>query len=296
MSHSRTSSLMWDTSNVRGLLVFLYGLTPLDLSLVIVLLKSRQPLSLEQIAAQAMREKSTVFRSLQKLVLHRICMKEVRNLKEGGYYHVYAMNDIQKIKETTREKLEQLRHNIDDALRRFENDLNEMANPTSVRVLIAEDEPGIAQTYRIALESKGHAVTLTDNGEDCLTEYRQAAAKSDRETPDRLPFDVVILDYRMPKKDGLGVAKEIFSINPSQRIIFASAYLKDVLLESLSGLGQVVELLHKPFDLDVLTNTVEDTSMKDKMERMIHVIEPLKNNLTENQVTELFKLMTERKK
>jgi CheY-like chemotaxis protein len=223
-------------------------------------------------------------------------MKEVRNLKEGGYYHVYTINDIQKIKETTREKLEQLRHNIDDALKRFENDLNEMANPTSVRVLIAEDEPGIAQTYRIALESKGHVVTLTDNGEDCLTEYRQAAAKSDGKTLDRLPFDVVILDYRMPKKDGLGVAKEIFSINPGQRIIFASAYLKDVLVESLSSLGQVVELLHKPFDLDTLTNAVEDTNMKDKMERMIHVIEPLKNNLSENQVTELFKLMTERKK
>jgi predicted transcriptional regulator/CheY-like chemotaxis protein len=287
---------MWDTSNVRGLLVFLYGLTPLDLNLVVILLKSRQPQSLEQISVEAMREKSTVFRSLQKLVLHRICMKEVRNLKEGGYYHVYAMNDIQKIKETTREKLEQLRHNIDDALRRFENDLNEMANPTSIRVLIAEDEPGIAQTYRIALESKGHVVTLTDNGEDCLAEYRKTAAKSDRKTPDRLPFDVVILDYRMPKKDGLAVAKEIFAINPSQRIIFASAYLKDVLLESLSSLGHVVELLHKPFDLDVLTNTVEDTSMKDKMERMIHVIEPLKNNLSENQVTELFRLMTERKK
>lgn len=296
MSHNRTSSIMLDTSTVRDLLVFLYGLTPLDLNLVVILLKSRQPLSLERIAAEAMREKSTVFRSLQKLVLHRICMKEVRNLKEGGYYHVYAMNDIQKIKETTREKLEQLRHNIDDALRRFENDLNEMANPTSVRILIAEDEPGIAETYRIALESKGHVVTLTDNGEDCLAEYWQAAAKSDGKTPDRLPFDVVILDYRMPKKDGLGVAKEIFSINPNQRIIFASAYLKDVLLESLSSLGQVVELLHKPFDLDVLTNTVEDTSMKDKMERMIHVIEPLKNNLSEKQVVDLLKLITERKK
>jgi predicted transcriptional regulator/CheY-like chemotaxis protein len=286
---------MWDTSTVRGLLVFLYGLTPLDLDLVVVLLKSRQPLSLEQIAAEARREKSTVFRALQKLVLHRICTKEVRNLKEGGYFHVYAMNDIQKIKETTREKLEQLRHNVDDALRRFENDLNEMANPTSVRVLIAEDEPGIAQTYRIALESKGHGVTLTDNGEDCLAEYRKAA-KSQGKTLDRLPFDVVILDYRMPKKDGLAVAKEIFSINPSQRIIFASAYMKDALIESLSSLGKVVELLHKPFDLDVLTNTVEDTSMKDKMERMIHVIEPLKNNLSENQVVELIRLMTERKK
>ena len=40
------------------------------------------------------------------------------------------------------------------------------------------------------------------------------------------PFDAVILDYRMPRKDGLEVAKEILELNPRQRIIFASAYVK----------------------------------------------------------------------
>jgi CheY-like chemotaxis protein len=46
-----------------------------------------------------------------------------------------------------------------------------------------------------------------------------------------LPFDAVVLDYRMPKKDGLEVAKEILKMYPEQRIIFASAYIK----ESLEG-------------------------------------------------------------
>jgi CheY-like chemotaxis protein len=36
------------------------------------------------------------------------------------------------------------------------------------------------------------------------------------------PFDVVVLDYRMPKKDGTEVAKEILDLNPNQRIIFES--------------------------------------------------------------------------
>jgi CheY-like chemotaxis protein len=35
--------------------------------------------------------------------------------------------------------------------------------------------------------------------------------------------DVVVLDYKMPGKDGMEVAKEILTINPDQRIIFASA-------------------------------------------------------------------------
>jgi DNA-binding NtrC family response regulator len=115
-------------------------------------------------------------------------------------------------------------------------------------------------------------------------------------TPDSSPYDVVILDYRMPKKDGIDVAKEILKMNPKQRIIFASAYLKDTLLESWSTLGQVVELLPKPFDIDVLTNTIEDTAGKARLERMIRAIAPVKDSLSEGQVGELFRLMVEKSK
>ncbi len=47
------------------------------------------------------------------------------------------------------------------------------------------------------------------------------------------PYDAVVLDYRMPKKDGLGAAKEILALNPSERIIFASAYVDETLRESI---------------------------------------------------------------
>jgi CheY-like chemotaxis protein len=60
-------------------------------------------------------------------------------------------------------------------------------------------------------------------------------------------FDVVILDYKMPKKDGLQVAKEILEINPDQRIIFASAYVIETLRESVKELKRVVELMQNPF-------------------------------------------------
>jgi CheY-like chemotaxis protein len=50
------------------------------------------------------------------------------------------------------------------------------------------------------------------------------------------PFDVVILDHKIPKKDGLQAAKEILDINPEQRIIFASAYVKETLTESVKQL------------------------------------------------------------
>jgi hypothetical protein len=57
-----------------------------------------------------------------------------------------------------------------------------------------------------------------------------------------------------------------------------------------------VELLPKPFDIDILTNTIEDTAGKARLERMIHAIAPVKDSLSEGQVGELFRLMVEKSK
>jgi CheY-like chemotaxis protein len=65
----------------------------------------------------------------------------------------------------------------------------------------------------------------------------------------------------MPQINGLEVAKEILSINPHQRIIFASAYVKETLIESVKCLKRVVELMQKPFTLEQLINTLEDTTI-----------------------------------
>src|SRR5574340_1563618 len=122
-----------------------------------------------------------------------------------------------------------------------------------MRVLISEDVRHTAMQYKISLEERNHHVITTVNGEECLRIYQEEIrAKKDKENP----FDVVILDYRMPHKDGMTVAKEIRTMNPTQRIIFASAYLKDALIDSMRDLHGV-EYLEKPFELDELVETVE---------------------------------------
>ncbi|MER3408339.1 MAG: hypothetical protein C4292_06355, partial [Nitrososphaera sp.] len=73
-------------------------------------------------------------------------------------------------------------------------------------ILVAEDDKSMADLYRIALESKGHNVTITYDGQECLAVYRKAIerlAQSNKKPSKYEPFDVVVLDYRMPRLDGL---------------------------------------------------------------------------------------------
>ena len=75
------------------------------------------------------------------------------------------------------------------------------------------------------------------------------------------PFDAVILDYKMPGRNGLEVAKEILAVNPHQRIIFASAYVRDILMEAVRQLRQLVELVQKPFNETQFIDILEDAEM-----------------------------------
>src|ERR687884_1899214 len=127
-----------------------------------------------------------------------------------------------------------------------------------MKLLIAEDEQDTALVYKLALQDRGHQVTITNNGQDCLDVYHlelQHVTLTTDPSKHVQPFDAVILDYKMPKINGMEVAKEILAVNPHQRIIFASAYVKETLVDSIQQLNQVVELLQKPFGQDVLADT-----------------------------------------
>jgi CheY-like chemotaxis protein len=161
----------------------------------------------------------------------------------------------------------------------------------AVRVLVAEDDESVCGMYRAALESKGHHVTITHDGRECVDVYRQAAKSGHR------PFDVVVLDYRMPKLDGLAAAKEILKAGKGQRIIFASAYVKETLLDSVKDLGQVVELIQKPFEPKALVDLVEDTSTTKELKEINKLVSKLDpQNPEDPQIKELLDLLKKMQK
>lgn len=210
-----------------------------------------------------------------------------------------------------------------------------------MRILIAEDDSSIWIPYKIALEKRGHAVVVTENGEECIKIYKkslknQSVQKKRSDYKDysnynygvysssrsssgirtntgdsnsddftlssssssssllsvSSPFDVVVLDYRMPKKDGLEVAKEILALNPSQRIIFASAYVKETLRESIKELRQVIELLQKPFLPQALVDVIEDTEAYPELKKLFVNIRKISEmdfeNPTPDQIKSIF--------
>jgi len=137
-----------------------------------------------------------------------------------------------------------------------------------MKILLAEDEPAAANLFKSTLEKRNHDVIIAQDGDICLKEYKNALEKLGAETNEKFPFDVVVLDIKMPNKDGVQTAKEILELNPSQRILFSSAFVKECLVDSLKDFIHIVAVFEKPFDLDGFVDTIEDKEVYDKLEKL----------------------------
>ncbi|MEM3008047.1 MAG: response regulator [Candidatus Nitrosotenuis sp.] len=126
-----------------------------------------------------------------------------------------------------------------------------------MKILVAEDNVFTATQYTKALEKNGHQVIVARDGQECLEVYAGELSKSEFDTLDKNPFDVVLLDNNMPKKSGVEVAKEILDKRPNQRIIFASAYDINSLLKAPGTMPESVEMLQKPFSLNAMINRIQ---------------------------------------
>jgi len=109
------------------------------------------------------------------------------------------------------------------------------------RILVVEDESHIAQGLRFNLEAEGHAVTVTETGEEALNLALQK----------HIPFDVIVLDVMLPGKDGFSVTRELREAGDYTPLLMLTARGRpeDVLKGFESGAD---DYLPKPFNLDIL--------------------------------------------
>jgi predicted transcriptional regulator len=112
-------------ATVKDLFIQLYDLSPLDLDILFMLIskKNEEPRTLDQVSKETDRDRSTTFRSLQKLVGLGLCVKETKTIKDGGYFHVYSVVDMETFKKETERKVKDLQKSLDRLLKKFEGEM-----------------------------------------------------------------------------------------------------------------------------------------------------------------------------
>ncbi|WP_327053493.1 helix-turn-helix domain-containing protein [Halomicrococcus gelatinilyticus] len=105
----------------EGLLECLHGLKELDRKCYRVVVESEEPLTIDEIADSIDRERSTAYRSIQRLLQTGFIQKEQVNYDQGGYYHVYrptnpdqVTNDMQRMLNEWYAKMGQLIQEFED--------------------------------------------------------------------------------------------------------------------------------------------------------------------------------------
>jgi CheY-like chemotaxis protein len=102
-----------------------------------------------------------------------------------------------------------------------------------VRVLFVEDDPAVAQMYRLKLELDGYVVEIATDGE-------QAVARAIEQPP-----DMVFLDIRLPKLDGLGVLEALRANERTRNlpVVILSNYSERELIDRGLKLGALEYLI-----------------------------------------------------
>jgi DNA-binding response OmpR family regulator len=108
-----------------------------------------------------------------------------------------------------------------------------------MQLLIVEDERRVASFLERGLRAEGFALTVARDGE---TAVELALGE---------PFDLVVLDLRLPKKDGLEVLQEIRRMKPGLPVLILTA--RDDLSSKVEGLNAGAnDYLTKPFAFEEL--------------------------------------------
>src|SRR5215472_11529718 len=104
------------------LLCAVYNLNLVDLD-IFYNLAGGNTASLDELATKVQRDRSTVHRSLQKLVSNQLCYKETRTIKDGGYYHAYSATEIPKNRAQAETRVVKITSSLQRMLRNFESDV-----------------------------------------------------------------------------------------------------------------------------------------------------------------------------
>lgn len=112
------------------------------------------------------------------------------------------------------------------------------------QILVVEDEAALRMLVVDALESFGFSVLEAPDGDTALDIIRGAPG-----------ICLLLSDIKMPGTDGYGLAKAALALRPGLKVMLMTGYSSEPPPAYLAG--QRIEILHKPFDLDVLADKIK---------------------------------------
>jgi DNA-binding NtrC family response regulator len=126
--------------------------------------------------------------------------------------------------------------------------------PRPARVLVIDDDPGLAEVMELLLSREGYAAE------------RAATVKAGLERIGAGPVDLVITDLKLPDGTGLNVIRAIHKIYPELPIILVTSYssMESAIAALRAG---AVDYIIKPFENDELLHAVERALNERRMTR-----------------------------
>jgi DNA-binding NtrC family response regulator len=117
--------------------------------------------------------------------------------------------------------------------------------PRHLRVLVVEDEALIRWSIAETLAHGGHTVVEAGSASTAVRAMRDA----------RDPIDVVLLDYRLPDSNDLGLLADVRRLMPDSAVVMMTAYGTPEVMRGALELG-AYRVVNKPFDMHGLESLV----------------------------------------
>ena len=112
-------------------------------------------------------------------------------------------------------------------------------------VLVVDDEALIRWSLAEMLGERGYAVTEAGDGRMAI-----AAIENAKE-----PFDVVLLDFRLPDSADLRLLETVRHLTPTSQVIMITAHNSPELAQGAAALG-AYRVISKPFEVESLAALV----------------------------------------
>lgn len=118
-----------------------------------------------------------------------------------------------------------------------------------LRILVVEDEPLLRWAISESLGAAGHTVMAADDG---------ASAERIVANPG-LALDVILLDYRLPDSNDLGLLRRLRQMSPLRPVVLMTACNSPELTHDAVALG-AYRVVDKPFEMQALESCLLEAS------------------------------------